>query len=58
MTQDPAGKDAKAKFREALEKKKGNQKLKDTEGPNALRVSGNQSAGKPPKMFRRKTGGA
>jgi len=50
--------DPKAKFREALEKKKqgnGIRKNNKTSGP---KVSSGQASGNTPKMFRRKSGSA
>jgi hypothetical protein len=49
--------DAKAKFLEALEKKKKGQGVRNnnTGGP---KVSGGQTSGNTPKMFRRKSGSA
>jgi hypothetical protein len=51
--------DAKAKFLEALEKKKKGQGIRNnnttTGGP---KVSGGQASGNAPKMFRRKSGSA
>ncbi len=48
--------DAKAKFREALEKKKqGGSIRNNTSGP---KIGGGQSSGNTPKMFRRKSGSA
>ena len=48
--------DAKAKFREALEKKKQGQGIRNNNLASAPKISGGQSGGNAPKMFRRKSG--
>ena len=50
--------DAKAKFREALEKKKKGQGIRNNTTTGGLKVSGGQASGNAPKMFRRKSGSA
>ena len=54
-TQD--SKDPKAKFREALEKKKQGQGIRNNNIAGGPKISGGQSGGNTPKMFRRKSGG-
>jgi Family of unknown function (DUF5302) len=48
--------DAKAKFLEALEKKKKVKGIRNDNATGEPKVSGGQSLGKSPKMFRRKSG--
>ena len=51
-------KDSKAKFREALEKKKQGQGIRNNNIAGGPKISGGQSGGNAPKMFRRKSGSA
>ena len=55
-TQD--SQDPKAKFREALEKKKQGQGIRNNNIAGGPKISGGQSGGNTPKMFRRKSGRA
>ena len=50
--------DPKAKFREALEKKKQGQGIRNNNMAGGPKISGGQSDGNAPKMFRRKSGSA
>ena len=50
--------DAKAKFLEALEKKKKSQGARNNTPTGGPKVSGGQASGNAPKMFRRKSGSA
>ena len=50
--------DPKAKFREALEKKKQGQGIRNNNIASSPKISGRQSGGNAPKMFRRKSGSA
>ena len=50
--------DAKAKFLEALEKKKKGRRIQNNNTTGVSKVSGGQSSGNTPKMFRRKSGSA
>jgi hypothetical protein len=50
--------DPKAKFREALEKKKLGSRLRNTNTTASPKVSGGQTIGNTPKIFRRKSGSA
>jgi Family of unknown function (DUF5302) len=50
--------DPKAKFREALEKKKQGQRIRNNNIAGGPKISGGQSGGNAPKMFRRKSGSA
>ena len=50
--------DAKAKFLEALEKKKKGQGIRNNNTTGSPKVSGGQASGNTPKMFRRKSGSA
>ena len=50
--------DPKAKFREALEKKKQVQGIRNNNIAGGPKISGGQSGGNAPKMFRRKSGSA
>jgi len=51
--------DPKAKFREALErKKKKNSRIKNNNIAGKSKVTGEQTSGGAPKMFRRKSGSA
>ena len=56
ITQD--SNDPKAKFREALEKKKQNSGIRNSNVSGGPKISGGQSGGNAPKMFRRKSGSA
>ena len=53
VSQDP-----KAKFLEALEKKKQGQGIRNNNIAGGPKISGGQSGGNAPKMFRRKSGSA
>ena len=48
--------DPKAKFREALEKKKRSQAVRNNIFAGSPKISGGQSDGNAPKIFRRKSG--
>ena len=50
--------DLKAKFREALDKKKQGQGIRNNNIAGGPKISGGQSGGNAPKMFRRKSGSA
>ena len=50
--------DPKAKFREALEKKKQGNGIRISNFSGGPKISGGQSGGNAPKMFRRKSGSA
>jgi hypothetical protein len=50
--------DAKAKFREALEKKKQGGTIRNNNSTSGPKIGGGQSSGNTPKMFRRKSGSA
>lgn len=50
--------DPKAKFREALEKKKNAGGVRNNNIAGNSKVSGGQTSGNAPKMFRRKSGSA
>ena len=50
--------DPKAKFREALEKKKQGSGIRNNNIAGGPKISGGQSGGNAPKMFRRKSGSA
>ena len=50
--------DPKAKFREALEKKKQGHGIRNNNIAGGPKISGGQSGGNAPKMFRRKSGSA
>ena len=50
--------DPKAKFREALDKKKQGNGIRISKFSGGPRISGGQSGGNAPKMFRRKSGSA
>jgi len=50
--------DPKAKFREALEKKKQGSGIRNNNTTVGPKISGGQSGGNAPKMFRRKSGSA
>lgn len=51
-------KDPKAKFREALEKKKKTGGVRNNNIAGNSKVGGGQTSGNTPKMFRRKSGSA
>lgn len=50
--------DPKAKFREALEKKKAGNQVRNNNTTGGSKVTGGQASGNAPKMFRRKSGSA
>jgi hypothetical protein len=50
--------EAKAKFLEALEKKKKGQGIRNNNTTGGPKVSGGQASGNTPKIFRRKSGSA
>jgi hypothetical protein len=50
--------DAKAKFREALEKKKKSGGIRNNNIAGKPKVAGDQTSGNAPQMFRRKSGSA
>lgn len=50
--------DAKAKFRDALEKKKNSSNIRNNKNLGGSKVSGGQTERSTPKMFRRKSGSA
>ncbi|MFY7813412.1 MAG: DUF5302 domain-containing protein [Candidatus Nanopelagicaceae bacterium] len=50
--------DPKAKFREALEKKKNKTGVRNNNIAGKSKVTGEQTSGGAPKMFRRKSGSA
>ena len=50
--------DPKAKFREALDKKKHGQGIRKNNTTGGPKVSGGRESGNTPKMFRRKSGSA
>lgn len=50
--------DAKAKFRKALEKKKKTGGIRNNNIAGKSKVSGEQTGGSAPQMFRRKSGSA
>jgi len=50
--------EAKEKFLKALEKKKKGQGIRNNNTAGGPKVSGGQSSGNAPKMFRRKSGSA
>ena len=59
MTKDAPKDDARAKFLEALEKKKQKGASGSTGGPSSgSKVGGGQAAGGAPKRFQRKSGSA
>lgn len=55
--ESPKSEDAKAKFREALEKKKNKGANPRSQGSAGSKVGQGQQGGAAPKMFRRKAGG-
>ena len=50
--------DPKAKFREALEKKKNAGRVRNNKIAGNSKVTGGQTSGNSPKIFRRKSGSA
>ena len=50
--------DPKAKFREALEKKKKSSGIRNNNIAGGQKIHGDQAGGGAPKMFRRKSGSA
>jgi hypothetical protein len=59
MSEEPTNpNDPKAKFREALEKKKKAGGVRNNNIVGNSKVSGGQTSGNAPKMFRRKSGSA
>ena len=50
--------DPKAKFREALEKKKNSTGVRNNNIASNTKIHGDQTSGNAPKMFRRKSGSA
>ena len=56
ITQD--SNDPKARFREALDKKKQGNGIHNSNVSGGPKISGGQSGGNVPKMFRRKSGSA
>lgn len=52
------GNDSKAKFREVLEKKKDAGRVRNNNISGKSKVSGGQTRGNAPMMFRRKSGSA
>ena len=50
--------DPKAKFREALEKKKNSTGVRNNNIASNAKIHGDQTSGNAPKMFRRKSGSA
>ena len=50
--------DSKEKFREALERKKKSGGIRNNNTTGGPKISGGQSGGNAPKMFRRKSGSA
>ena len=59
MSEEPTNPmDPKAKFREALEKKKKAGGVRNNNIAGNSKVSGGQTSGNAPKMFRRKSGSA
>lgn len=58
MSEKESSEDPKAKFREALERKKKGNGVRNNNIAGNSKVSGGQSSGNTPKMFRRKSGSA
>lgn len=58
MSESKDANDPKAKFREALEKKKQGNQARNNNATGGSKVSGGQASGNAPKMFRRKSGSA
>jgi hypothetical protein len=57
MTDNHANDDLKAKMREALDRKKSNDRGVPKEGPSKEKAHGSEVVGGAPKMHRRKAGG-
>lgn len=57
-SQPSEGQDPKAKFREALEKKKHGNSRQENRVHGGRKISGGQSGGNSPRIFRRKSGSA
>jgi hypothetical protein len=57
MTENHANDDLKAKMREALDRKKGNDRGVPQEGSSKEKAHGSEVVGGAPKMHRRKAGG-
>jgi hypothetical protein len=57
MTDTNANDDLKAKMREALERKKSNDRGVPKDGPTKEKAHGSEVVGGAPKMHRRKAGG-
>ena len=57
MTENHANEDLKAKMREALDRKKSNDRGVPKEGPSKEKAHGSEVVGGAPKMHRRKAGG-
>ncbi|MFL6061311.1 MAG: DUF5302 domain-containing protein [Marmoricola sp.] len=57
MTDNNANDDLKAKMREALERKKSNDRGVPKDGPTKEKAHGSEVVGGAPKMHRRKAGG-
>ena len=55
---NPNSEDPKEKFREALERKKKSGGIRNNNIAGGPKISGGQSGGNAPKMFRRKSGSA
>lgn len=58
MSEKEGAEDPKAKFREALERKKKGSGVRNNNIAGNSKLSGGQSSGNTPKMFRRKSGSA
>jgi hypothetical protein len=57
MTENHANDDLKAKMREALDRKKTNDRGVPKDGPSKEKANGSEVVGGAPKMHRRKAGG-
>jgi hypothetical protein len=57
MTENHANEDLKAKMREALDRKKSNDRGVPKDGPGKEKAHGSEVVGGAPKMHRRKAGG-
>jgi len=57
MTDNNANDDLKAKMREALDRKKSNDRGVPKDGPSKEKAHGSEVVGGAPKMHRRKAGG-
>jgi hypothetical protein len=57
MTESNANDDLKAKMREALDRKKSNDRGVPKDGPGKEKAHGSEVVGGAPKMHRRKAGG-